>query len=77
LNAPEQTPVAVLHEHGLTHHQTGPLTKADVTTVEAVVVLVDEHRENPDGSALSELPGMGQRRVGLVCAAVDRWRGAQ
>ncbi|SFO60375.1 hypothetical protein [Amycolatopsis rubida] len=71
------TPIAALHEHGLTFHQTGPLRNAGHDTAEAVAQLVDEHRGyGPDGSTLSQVPSMGPRRVALVCAAVDAWRGA-
>ncbi|MBB4689804.1 hypothetical protein [Amycolatopsis jiangsuensis] len=69
------TPIAVLHEHGLTFHQTGPLKKAGYDTAEAVAELVDAHRDYAGGeSALSRVPSMGPRRVALVCEAVDAWR---
>lgn len=71
------TPIAVLHEHGLTHHQTKPLAEAGYTDAEAVAELVDAHNAYPSTpSTLSQLPGMGARRVGLVCAAVAAWRKA-
>ncbi|GAB3376374.1 hypothetical protein [Amycolatopsis echigonensis] len=68
------TPITVLHEHGLTFHQTGPLRAAGRETAEAVAKLVDEHRAAPDGSTLSQLSGMGPRRLALVADAVDAWR---
>ncbi|GAB3372498.1 hypothetical protein [Amycolatopsis echigonensis] len=68
------TPIAELHQHGLTFHQTGPLRTAGYGTAQAVASLVDGHRAEPEGSTLSGLPGMGTRRVALVCAAVDAWR---
>lgn len=68
------TDLTVLHEHGLSHHQTGPLRSAGHDTVEAVAQLVDEHRAAGDTSVLAQLPGMGPRRLALVCAAVDSWR---
>jgi len=67
------TDIKVLHEHGLTHHQTGPLRSAGYDTAEALTELVDAHRAD-ETSALVQLPGMGPRRLALVCAAVDRWR---
>jgi hypothetical protein len=70
------TPIAVLHQHGLTFHQTGPLRAAGHATVEAVAELVDAHRATVAASVLSQVSGMGGRRLALVCAAVDSWRGA-
>ena len=71
------TDLKVLHEHGLSHHQTGPLRAAGHDTAEAVAYLVDAHRAAPaTESALSRVTGMGPRRVALVCDAVDSWRAA-
>lgn len=70
-----ETPIAALHEHGVTWHQTNPLKKAGHTTAEAVAGLVVEYRLDPDGSRLAGITGMGQRRIDLVCAAVDSWAG--
>ncbi|ANN16210.1 hypothetical protein SD37_11540 [Amycolatopsis orientalis] len=68
------TDLVVLHEHGLTHHQTGPLRSAGHDTAEAVADLVDAHRATVARSTLAQLPGMGPRRLALVCTAVDSWR---
>jgi hypothetical protein len=69
------TELKALHQHGLTHHQTGPLKAAGHNTVEAVARLVDAHRGAPAvPSALSRVTGMGPRRLALVCDAVDSWR---
>jgi hypothetical protein len=68
------TDLKVLHEHGLSHHQTGPLRAAGHDTAEKVADLVDAHRATAATSALSQLPGFGGRRVALVCDAVDSWR---
>lgn len=69
------TDLKVLHEHGLSHHQTAPLRIAGHTTAEAVAYLVDAHRAAPAvQSALSRVSGLGARRVEMVCAAVDSWR---
>lgn len=68
------TDIQVLHEHGLTHHQTGPLRSAGHDTAEEIAELVDAHRADGETSALVQLPGMGPRRLALVCAAVDSWR---
>lgn len=68
------TDLKVLHQHGLTHHQTGPLRTASYDTVEAVAELVDAHRATAAASALSKIPSFGGRRVALVCDAVDSWR---
>ena len=72
-----ETPITDLHEYGLTHHQTGPLRRAGITTVEHLARLVDSHRPNPNGSVLSSIPGMGARRVDAACAAIDTWRRAR
>ncbi|MFD5245050.1 hypothetical protein ACFWIW_10925 [Amycolatopsis sp. NPDC058340] len=68
------TDLRVLHEHGLTHHQTGPLRSAGYDTAEAIAELVEAHRADGEASVLAQLPGMGPRRLALVCAAVDSWR---
>lgn len=68
------TDLSVLHQHGLTHHQTGPLKAAGHDTAEAVAELVDAHRATTAPSALMRLPAMGPLRLQLVCAAVDSWR---
>lgn len=73
--ARDGTPLVVLRDHGLTRHQTAPLLQAGHDIAEAVAELVDAHRDHPDGSVLSTIPGMGARRVTLVCDAIDRWRG--
>ncbi|WP_409186690.1 hypothetical protein F9C11_21615 [Amycolatopsis sp. VS8301801F10] len=69
------TPITVLHQHGLTFHQTAPLRAAGHDTAEAVAQLVDEHRATVSSSTLSQLSGMGPRRIALVTDAVDAWRG--
>jgi hypothetical protein len=61
-------------EDGLTHHQTTPLRRHGVTTVEQLAELVDAHRANPDDSALSQMPGLGRTRIERVCAVIDQWR---
>lgn len=73
------TDLVVLHEHGLTHHQTLPLRKAGHGTAEAVAQLVDAHRATPalSLSTLAGLSGMGPRRLALVCDAVDSWRAGE
>ncbi|MFI6304321.1 hypothetical protein ACIBCH_20820 [Amycolatopsis thailandensis] len=68
------TDLKVLHQHGLTHHQTGPLRAAGHTTVEAVAEFVDAHRALPEGTVVELPPGLGERRLALVCTAVDSWR---
>ncbi|MEV4052999.1 hypothetical protein AB0J55_17585 [Amycolatopsis sp. NPDC049688] len=68
------TDLSVLHQHGLTHHQTGPLRTAGHHTAEAVADLVDAHRATAAASALSQIPGFGGRRIALVVDAVDSWR---
>jgi len=68
------TDLKVLHQHGLSHHQTGPLSTAGYATVEAVAELVDAHRATAAASALSQIPGFGGRRVALVIDAIDSWR---
>lgn len=67
------TPVAALHRHGATWHQTKPLTRAGYTTAEQVAELVDGHRHTPNTSPLVAVGGMGERRVNAICEAVDRW----
>ncbi|MFD6069300.1 hypothetical protein [Amycolatopsis lurida] len=71
------TDIKVLHKHGLSHHQTGPLRSSGYDTVEAVVQLVDAHRATVALSTLARLPGLGPRRVALVCTAVDSWRAGE
>lgn len=68
------TDLEVLHQHGLSHHQTGPLRAAGHDTAEAVADLVDAHRATTAKSALTQIPGFGGRRVALVVDAVDSWR---
>ena len=69
------TPITQLHgECGLTHHQTTPLRRHDITTVERLAELVGAHRAAPDGSVLSAVPGFGRARIELACTAIDHWR---
>lgn len=62
-------------EGGLTHHQTTPLHRHGITTVEQLAALVDAHRANPDGSELSTVASFGHTRIERTCSAIDRWRG--
>lgn len=73
------TPITELAGDGedqLTHHQITPLRRHGVDTVEHLAELVNAHREQPTGSALSEVPGFRKARIERVCAAIDRWRDA-
>lgn len=76
MNDTTHTPIADLmgESGGLTRYQVKPLRDALVETVEELAELVDAHRANPDGSRLSEMPGLAARRVTVVCEAIDAWR---
>lgn len=67
------TELTALHQHGLTHHQTTPLRRHGITTVEHLARLARAHRAEPDGSELSDVPGIGPRRVTALCESIDRW----
>lgn len=69
------TPITVLHDekYGITFHKTAPLRRAGYTSVEQLETLVRAHRDNPEGSTLSSLSGMGPARVEAVCRAIDIW----
>lgn len=71
------TDLKALHQHGLSHHQTGPLRSAGYDTVEAVAEFVDTHRVLSEGAVVELPPGLGERRLALVCAAIDSWRGKE
>ncbi len=68
------TVLSALHQHGLNHHQTAPLRRYGITTVEQLARLVDAHRVPPGSSELAGIPGMGARRIDAACEAVDHWR---
>ncbi|MDT8916228.1 hypothetical protein [Amycolatopsis sp. PS_44_ISF1] len=72
------TPLAELHSFGLTRYQTAPLKQGDVTTVEQLAELADEHHAAPSGSSrLASLPGLGAARLQKVLDAVRDWRALQ
>ncbi|MFD9950975.1 hypothetical protein, partial [Nonomuraea sp. NPDC059022] len=78
LDQPDTTPLADLHSarYGLTFHQTTPLARHGIQTVERLAELVTKHEADPANSELSTIAQLGPARVDKVCAAIARWREA-
>ncbi|MGW7537807.1 hypothetical protein [Amycolatopsis sp. NPDC054798] len=66
------TPIAELHNHGATWHQTNPL-RDHLTTVEELAELLADHRNNPATSLLAAVPSLGPARIEKLAAAVQSW----
>lgn len=71
------TSITELHGFGLTFHQTGPLQRAEIVSVEQLAELVHAHDLDPEGSQLAAVPGFGPARIRKVRAAIHAWKAAK